>query len=243
MEETKNLVIFPIEGDLNLNKVESISPEIHEIIDEGCRRLILNLLNVEYIDSMGITFLIKLVKRMREVDGRLSLMNVGTQVHRTLCVACLIDYMPVLEDKEVVIPALDPSISPTYRTTVSVDATDLEATRKYLHTLLQELPMTDEDIFDVTLACGEAVSNAVDHGSTLDVYATIAGYDDRVCIEVTDSGSGYNESACTCQKIERGRGIKLMKLLCDSVVIRRKEVGSGTVVRLVKLYKNTDIQR
>ncbi len=238
MEKSKNILIFPIEGDLNLNKVRSISPELNEIIDEGCRRIVLNLSGVEYIDSMGITFLIKLVKHLREVGGRLSLMNVGAQVHRALCVACLIDYMPVLEDKDVVVPALDPSISPTYRTTVSVDPTDLEATRKYLHSLLVELPMSEEDIFDITLACGEAVSNAVDHGSTCDVYATIAGYDDRVCIEVTDSGCGYSENNNQKNEVERGRGIKLMRLLCDSVVISKKETGPGTVVRLVKLYKN-----
>ena len=238
MNKCKNMLIFPIEGDLILNKVESISPELNEIIDEGCKRLVLNLSGVEFIDSMGITFLIKTVKHMREVGGRLSLMNVGRQVHRALSVARLIDYMPVLEDKKIDIPALDPSIRPVYRTTVSINASDLEAGRKYLHTLLQELPMSEEDIFDITLACGEAVSNAVDHGSACDVFATIAGYEDRVCIEVTDNGCGYNEDEPHEVKLERGRGIKLMHLLCDSVVISHKETGRGTVVRLVKLYKN-----
>ena len=240
MQRNKNVLIFPIEGDLNLNKVESITPELNEIINDGCKRIVLNFRDVEYIDSMGITFLIKLVKRLRDIGGRLSLTNVGDQVRRVLCITCLTDYMSVLEDGDVTIPALDPSIAPTYRTTVSINACDLEASRRYLQSLLHELPMNEDDIFDVTLACGEAISNAVDHGSTCDVYATITGYQDRVVIEVSDSGCGYDESQNQKSEIERGRGIKLMRLLCDSVSITKKEIGSGTVVRLIKLYKNTE---
>ncbi len=71
------------------------------------------------------------------------------------------------------------------------------------------------------------------------LYATITGYEDRVIIEVSDSGCGFDEEEIKASKIERGRGIKLMRLLCDSVSITRKETGSGTV-RLTKLYQNTD---
>ncbi len=240
MQRNKNVLIFPIEGDLNLNKVESITPELREIINEGCKRIVLNFKDVEYIDSMGITFLIKLVKRLREIGGRLSLTNVGEQVRRVLCITCLIDYMSVLEDGEVAIPALDPSSMPSYRTTVAIDPQDLESSRKYLQSLLHELPMDEDDVFDVTLACGEAISNAVDHGSANEVYATISGYIDRVIVEVSDSGCGFDESQNTNTPVERGRGIKLMRLLCDSVTITKKEVGTGTVVRLIKLYRNTE---
>ena len=37
--------------------------------------------------------------------------------------------------------------------------------------------------------------------------------------------------------VERGRGIKLMRLLADSVSIHLKRSGQGTVVRLVKLLR------
>ena len=47
MERIRNILIFPIEGDLNLNKVESITPEINELINDGCRRIVLNLKNCE----------------------------------------------------------------------------------------------------------------------------------------------------------------------------------------------------
>ncbi len=237
MHNKKKALIFPIEGDLNLNKVQSITPEIDEIINDGCKRIVLNFNDVEYIDSMGITFLIKLVKKLKDNGGRLSLTNVGDQVRRVLCMTCLTDYMSVLEDGDVDIPALDPSITPTYRTTVPIDACDLESSRKFLQSLLRELPMNEDDVYDVTLACGEAISNAVDHGSSCLVYATITGFPDRVIVEVSDSGCGYDETKSHKSEIERGRGIKLMRLLCDSVSIKKKETESGTVVRLIKLYK------
>ena len=70
-------------------------------------------------------------------------------------------------------------------------------------------------------------------------------YPDRVVVEVTDCGEGFDPlavgdeesgaSSRTAASIERGRGIKLMRMLADSVEIGPKTSGEGTVVRLVKL--------
>ena len=37
--------------------------------------------------------------------------------------------------------------------------------------------------------------------------------------------------------LEHGRGIKIMRLLCDDVEIKKKPVGHGTIVRLVKMLQ------
>ena len=58
--------------------------------------------------------------------------------------------------------------------------------------------------------------------------------------ELIDSGcAGEGGAAADAGEdsfAERGRGIKLMRLLADSVTIGPKTSGSGTVVRLVKMY-------
>ena len=68
-------------------------------------------------------------------------------------------------------------------------------------------------------------------------------YPDRVVVEVTDCGEGFEPAGEGCAgevgdagaTLERGRGIKLMRMLADSVEIGPKTSGEGTVVRLVKL--------
>ncbi|MBF4803513.1 MAG: anti-anti-sigma factor, partial [Lancefieldella parvula] len=39
------------------------------------------------------------------------------------------------------------------------------------------------------------------------------------------------------QFAERGRGVKLMRLLMDAVSIQEKPSGNGTIVRLVKMMR------
>ena len=72
------------------------------------------------------------------------------------------------------------------------------------------------------------------------MLVTVAAYPDRVVIEVSDCGCGFEvaddeELPETGAFAERGRGIRLMRLLVDSVSISLKRTGEGTVVRLVKL--------
>ena len=87
------------------------------------------------------------------------------------------------------------------------------------------------------LAVGEALGNAVDHTCEGGVLATVSAYPDRAIVEVTDCGQGFipeDDEPDVPLCAERGRGIKLMRLLADSLVISQKPTG-GTVVRLVKL--------
>ena len=66
---------------------------------------------------------------------------------------------------------------------------------------------------------------------------TMCAYPDRVVIEVGDEGTGFqiapDEEVTPTE--ERGRGIRLMRMLVDGVEVRRREGGPGTVVRLIKL--------
>ena len=70
----------------------------------------------------------------------------------------------------------------------------------------------------------------------------MTGYPDRAIVDVSDCGAGFElasdeEPVSSVDAVERGRGIKLMRLLADSVSIHLKRSGQGTVVRLVKLLR------
>ena len=62
-------------------------------------------------------------------------------------------------------------------------------------------------------------------------------YRDRVVIEVCDRGCGFELAPDEepAESEERGRGIRLMRLLVDSVEIFRRTDAQGTMVRLIKL--------
>jgi len=107
---------------------------------------------------------------------------------------------------------------------------DLVALRRELRGWLAAWVPPGEVQRDVLLAVAEAVSNAVEHGVSDDrdqpivVVATRA--DDQVRVTVRDHGVWREPVPST----ERGRGLGIMRVLMDDVVVERHD--DGTVVRL-----------
>lgn len=95
----------------------------------------------------------------------------------------------------------------------------------------------EEEVADIRLAAGEALSNAVEHGSELPHRRIIVVCDfrhDELTIEIQDSGSAFAEPSDRgrVEPDDRGRGfgIFLMRRLMDEVSFAR----NGTLVRLVR---------
>ena len=242
MQTKANIALVNLEGDLDVSSVARVRGTIDSLIDGGCRRIVMNMAAADYADSAGMGLIFSELRRMRQVGGLLSLTNVSPTVYKALCLMRMIDYVPISRvgtKREV--RELDPSVLPRWRTTFRVDATQMAAARARLEELLDRLPLAENDVFDMKLASGEAVGNAVDHTCEGGVLVTVAAYDDRVVVEVADCGCGFSlaadeEPSEVGEFAERGRGIKLMRLLADSVTIEPKIAGQGTVVRLVKLF-------
>lgn len=72
------------------------------------------------------------------------------------------------------------------------------------------------------------------------VTVSVSRFSDRVVLEVTDCGCGMTFDAgdeLPEASEMRGRGIRLMTMLMDSVTIRPKQNGNGSLVRLVKMIQ------
>lgn len=120
----------------------------------------------------------------------------------------------------------------SYARSLSATPGELAALRRELRSWLAAWIHSDETQHDVLLAVSEAVSNAVEHGSTgaaerpIVVVATMDSYEVR--ITVRDHGVWREPVA----SLERGRGIGIMRALMDDVVVERHD--DGTVVRLAR---------
>lgn len=247
MTHSEDILIVPVEGDLDVSCVGRVRALIDERVAVGCRRVILNMAQATYVDSLGMSLIFAESRQLRERGGLLSLVNVCDNVYRSLVICRLVDFIPVTGGgPKPPIPALDPSVRPEWHGTMRVDPARLSEARRRMEELLGRTELTADEVFDLTLAGGEALGNAVDHTCAEGVLLSVWVYPDRVVVEVTDCGEGFEPSdgdeggagddgACASSSLERGRGIKLMRMLADSVEIGPKTSGEGTVVRLVKL--------
>ena len=241
-----NIALIRVSEDLDVTNAAALRARIDAAIDSGCRRVILNMAGASHVDSAGMAVILSEARRLRADGALLSLACVSPAVYRSLAIACLLDFIPATRAGErPAVPELPPQARPRWQRTLPVDAADMHAARERMGELLGAIrPLSADDAFDLCLACGEAIGNAVDHADPEGILLTVAAYDDRVICDVTDRGRGYElaegeeaVSECACAEGERGRGIRLMRLLCDAVSITRREGTSGTLVRLVKLVR------
>jgi serine/threonine-protein kinase RsbW len=122
---------------------------------------------------------------------------------------------------------------------IDADVGALSQARDRVDSLIQSIGFADSALFDIKVALGEALSNAVRHGSAQNgdgaIEVRVSAYKDRVVIDVEDSGSGFDgEHACSDDLYASGgRGIMFMRALMDRVVFSPAP-GGGTIVTLVK---------
>ncbi len=246
MTREANIALVPVGEDLNVRTVPRLKAQLEDIVSSGCHRIVLNMADVTYVDSCGMALIFTEVRRMRESGGLVSLINVNPRLMRAFVMCRLVDFAPIgrAGDRPEV-AGLDPAVQPLWRTTVTVDDEDLSGSRAHVERLLRKMPFSQDDLFDLTLAVGEAMGNAVDHTQGGGVLATVSAYPDRAVVEVSDCGCGFalgrdERAVSEYATEERGRGIQLMRLLSDVVSIDLKPSGSGTVVHLEKLVNPAD---
>lgn len=101
---------------------------------------------------------------------------------------------------------------------------------------------SDDDVFDITIAVGEACANALEHGSPLkeenNISVTCSCMKDHMLIKVKDEGvfkNGDSLNALSDDNHASGRGMLLMLAVMDKVTV--DESSDGTTVSLTKKHK------
>ena len=235
-------VLAPV-SDIDIATVPGLRSEVDSLIAAGTRRILLNCENVTFIDSTGLAFLLSRARRLMQEGGMLSLVNVSAEVSRFLQIARLISVLHVTARDRPPVPVLSPGTLPVWSRSISV-AEGIEHLGLYRHRvveLLETLPLGRDAVYDTALAAGEALGNAYDHAGAAGCVLNVRAYEDRVVIEVCDCGGGFEiaPDEDVAESEERGRGIKLMRMLVDSAEVRRRTDVQGTMVRLIKLFAST----
>jgi anti-sigma regulatory factor (Ser/Thr protein kinase)/plasmid stability protein len=132
------------------------------------------------------------------------------------------------DDVAVLIARLDPVPSDRFELRLPAEPESMVAVRRTLERWLDSLGAERQTIYELTVACGEACMNVVEHaypgGDSVFVLAA-AHEGGEVELQIRDFG--YWRPA---RKSDRGRGLELMRRLTDSAKITPGP--QGTTVRL-----------
>ncbi|HET7694134.1 MAG TPA: STAS domain-containing protein [Vicinamibacterales bacterium] len=93
--------LLELSGHLVFDEGDQILRDrVHALVDEGSRRILLDLHDVTYVDSGGIGAVVEMYLHLQRVGGRLALMRPGPCARRVLQITHLASALDVFEDEE-----------------------------------------------------------------------------------------------------------------------------------------------
>jgi len=85
---------------------------VRNLISEGNKKILLNLRNVDYIDSSGLGELVSAFTSMRSGGGQLKLLNLTKRVQALLHITKLYTVFDITDDEATSVKSFSPSIWP-----------------------------------------------------------------------------------------------------------------------------------
>src|SRR6266699_337598 len=86
---------------------------LRKLVSEGIKKILLNLRNVDYIDSPGLGELVSAFTSMRSQGGELKLLNLTKRVRALLQITKLLTVFDITDDEATSVKSFSPAIWPS----------------------------------------------------------------------------------------------------------------------------------
>lgn len=239
--------VVHVEGDMDMSVVPGIRTSVDAAVALGCSCVVLDLSGVTYADSSALALIVWLDHRLQPLGGRLVLAGADRNVNRVLELSGLVGLAPsivIAGDVEQALSGLELPPEPSepsweQQIIVPAEVARMSGVRARVCDLVAPLGLSEGAVFDLKVAVGEALANAVRHGSPGgaddEIQLTVCAYRDRVVVTVQDTGGGFDGDPLSGDDVyaSGGRGVMFMRALMDRVEFARCDDG-GTLVRLTK---------
>jgi anti-sigma B factor antagonist len=87
--DKSGVMIVRVSGDIDISTVSSFKSRLRQIMDQGYTRLLLNLNRVNYIDSLGFGVIIGTLKKVRGLDGDMSVVCDQLHIRKLISITAL----------------------------------------------------------------------------------------------------------------------------------------------------------
>ena len=106
--EVAHVTILDVRGRIVLgDEIHSLREAVRNLVAEGKKKIILNLADVDYIDSSGVGELVGCFTTVRNAGGELKLLNLTQKVHDVLHVTKLYTVFDIRDDEFNAVKSFD----------------------------------------------------------------------------------------------------------------------------------------
>ena len=221
IERTPSGATLRVRGDIDIAAIAQLKEAREQVQAENPRAIVIDLREVQFVDSSGLKFLLQTYALSLRAGWRLRLLRAPERVMQTFVVTGAHEQLPFVDPAEAVsdVPgAASVDAGPGYNRVVRVEIDPSveapRAARAVLHDVVADQPVAAGNLDTLALLVSEVVTNAVVHPVVEDEYAigfSIAVTDELTRVVVSDGGAGFEWPGETSRP-ERtgGYGILLM---------------------------------
>jgi len=106
--EVAHVTILDIDGRIVLgDEIHDLREAVRDLLKQDKKKIILNLANVDYIDSSGVGELVGCFTTLRNAGGELKLLNLTQKVQDVLHVTKLYTVFDIREDEFTAVKSFD----------------------------------------------------------------------------------------------------------------------------------------
>jgi anti-sigma B factor antagonist len=106
--EVAHVTILDISGRIVLgDEIGQLRDAVRALVADGKKKIILNLAEVDYIDSSGVGELVGCFTTVRNAGGELKLLNLSQKVHDVLHVTKLYTVFDIRDDEFTAVKSFD----------------------------------------------------------------------------------------------------------------------------------------
>jgi anti-sigma B factor antagonist len=106
--EVAHVTILDITGRIVLgDEIGNLRDTVRDLVAQGKKKIILNLVGVDYIDSSGVGELVGSFTTLRNAGGELKLLNLTQKVHDVLHVTKLYTVFDIRGDEFTAVKSFD----------------------------------------------------------------------------------------------------------------------------------------
>lgn len=84
LRHSQNIPVLDVAGEIDIYTTPQFKEAVSAAIDEGNPNIIINMINVSYMDSSGFGTLLSATKRLRPLNGSLYLVGCNDAISRML---------------------------------------------------------------------------------------------------------------------------------------------------------------
>lgn len=105
VKDASGTQILALDGEIDLDTVSHLRKEFRSLQDDGVSEIVLDIENVGYIDSIGLSALADASRKFRAAGGWLRLVSTNQNLRRLLDITGLIRFLPLFADVESALAA------------------------------------------------------------------------------------------------------------------------------------------